>query len=478
MATIGGQTANIASQFSADVVAYIAEKTLPLARKQLVAYQFGDPLTLPKGRGVTYTATRYIRLPLPIAPISEGVPPIGQTMSIQQVSVTALQWGDKVTITDVAEMTIYHPLFTKATELVGLQVAETLERNTFQTLLGGTTFNFVNSRATRAALVAGDVLSPFEVQRAYSALFNAGAPRFSGDEMTDTKLEADAGGAKASNNPRMMPHFTAIIHPFVAADMRQNSTVVTAWSFSDINRLYNYEVGEFNGIRFCESNMVPSFTGFTAGANASTTALVASGGTLANATTYSVQITGTDGQNQFESQVYGVVTLAATVNAVSSIAVTVPNVTGFTYTVYVAPNSATMAGASIGVLSAATASAGPTTGAYAGLATQIAPGASVVISAATGALRQPPAAPANGITTYATFVIGRGAYGQVQLDDVKFTYLKEADKSDPLNQLRIVGWKTFYGTLIENQNFFMRIESVSAFGGGQQGFDHNVLQPS
>jgi len=46
---------------------------------------------------------------------------------------------------------------------------------------------------------------------------------------------------------------------------------------------------------------------------------------------------------------------------------------------------------------------------------------------------------------------------------VKFTYLKEADKSDPLNQLRVVGWKTMYGTLIQNNQFFMRIESVSAF---------------
>src|SRR6516164_7766995 len=97
---------NVAQTFQSDVVTFIAEKTLPLARKQLVAYQFGDPLTLPKGRGTTYTATRYLRIPLPNAPISEGVPPIGETMSIQQVSVTALQWGDKVTITDVAEMTI------------------------------------------------------------------------------------------------------------------------------------------------------------------------------------------------------------------------------------------------------------------------------------------------------------------------------------------------------------------------------------
>jgi N4-gp56 family major capsid protein len=479
MASIGGQTANIASQFSADVVAFIAEKTLPLARKQLVAYQFGDPLTLPKGRGTTYTATRYIRLPLPVAPISEGVPPIGETMSLQQVSVTALQWGDKVTITDVAEMTIYHPLFTKATELVGLQVAETLERNTFNTLLSGTTFNFVNSRVSRAALVAGDVLSPFEVQRAYSALFNVGAPRFSGDEMTDTKLEADAGGAKASNNPRMMPHYTAIIHPFVAADMRQNSQVVTAWSYSDINRLYNYEIGEYNGIRFCESNMVPSFTGFLGTANGMTApALVASGGALPNATTFFIQVTGTDGQNQFESQVYAITAgVGPTVNAVSSITQLLPNVTGFTYSVYIS-TSATMANASLAVLTATSAAQGPTTGAFAGLATGLAPGLVATIGNNNGAAKQPPAAPASGITTYATFVIGRGAYGQVMLDDVKFTYLKEADKSDPLNQLRVVGWKTFYGTLIENQNFFMRIESVSAFGGGQQGFDRNVAQAS
>ena len=471
MATIGGQTANVGSQFSADVVAFIAEKTLPLARKQLVAYQFGDPLTLPKGRGTTYTATRYIRLPLPIAPISEGVPPIGETMTIQQVSVTALQWGDKVTITDVAEMTIYHPLFSKATELVGLQVAETLERNTFQTLGGGTTYNFVNSRASRAALVAGDVISPFEIQRAYSALFNAGAPRFSGDEMTDTKLDADAGGAKASNNPRMMPHYSAIIHPFVAADLRQNSQVVTAWSYSDINRLYNYECGEFNGIRFCESNMVPSFTG----AAVATTSIANSGGLLP-AGTYFVQVTGTDSQNQFESRISQISSGQVTTGT-GLITVTTPATTGYTYSVYIS-TSATMAGASLGVVAAASPTQGPTTGAYQGLAVGLPPAATVTISAATGALRQPPAAPVTGTTTYATFVIGRGAYGQVMLDDVKFTYLKEADKSDPLNQLRVVGWKCFYGTLIENQNFFMRIESVSAFGGGQQGFDNNVLQLS
>jgi N4-gp56 family major capsid protein len=86
---------NVASSFSADIVAFIAEKTLPLTRRQLVAYQFGDPLTLPKGRGTTYTATRYLRIPLPFAPLSEGVPPVGESMTIQQVSAVAQQWGDR-----------------------------------------------------------------------------------------------------------------------------------------------------------------------------------------------------------------------------------------------------------------------------------------------------------------------------------------------------------------------------------------------
>ena len=445
---------NVASQFSSDIVAYIAEKTLPLTRKQLVAYQFGDPLTLPKGRGTTYTATRYLRIPLPSAPLSEGVPPIGETMTIQQVSATAQQWGDKVTITDVAEMTIYHPLFQKATELVGLQVAETLERNTFNTLNSGTQVNYVNSRGSRALLATGDVINPFEVTRAYSMLFNLGAPRYMGDEMTDTKLEADSGGAKASSNPRQMPHFVSILHPFVSADFRQNNSVQTAWSFSDINRLYNFEAGEWNGIRFCESNMAPFWVGIANNA-AGLTYTPGTAGSLAT-NSYFVQVTGSDTQNQFESQIYQISGSQSVTGPNGSIQVTVPSTTGYTYTVYISTSSA-MANSSIGV-----SAQGPTTGPLAGQATQIAAGATITVTAA-GTAQQPPAAPNTGITVYPTYIIGRGAYGQVMLDDVKFTYLKEADKSDPLNQLRVVGWKCYYGTLIENQQFFMRIESTSAF---------------
>ena len=439
---------NSASAFSSDIEAYIADETLPLARRQLVAYQFGDPLTLPKGRGTTYTATRYNRLPLPFAALAEGVPPIGETMTIAQVSATAVQWGDKVTITDVAEMTIKHPLFKKAIELTALQLAETLERNTFNALMAGTQVNYVNSRGARASLVAGDVLDPNTVIRTDAALETLGAPRFMGDEQTDTKIDADAGGKKASDNPRGNPHYSAICHTLVVADFRQNSQVNLAWTYSDLNRLYNYEAGEWAGIRFCKSNMVPTFTGV-----AQINGTAGTSGSLAT-NTYYIQVTASDTQNQYESRIYQVSTSASVTGPNGSISVVLPALSGYTFNVYV--------GTTTSPVNLGLCAAGPTSGPLAGQAVQLAPGQTVVITG-TGIAQTPPAAPATGLTVYPTFVIGRGAYGQVVLDNAKFSYLKDADKSDPLNQLRVIGWKVFYGTLIENQQFFARIESVSAY---------------
>ncbi len=253
---------NQSSGFQADVEAYIAQSTLPLARRQLVVYQFGDPLELPKGRGVVYQAARWNRVPLPYAPLSEGVPPIGQSMTVTMVSATAAQWGDKITLTDVAEMTIKHPMFNIAKQLCALAVAETLERNTFNNLNALTQVNYVNTRGARASLVTGDVLNLHEINRVTGALETIGAPRFMGDEQTDTKLEAESGGARASSDPRGMPHYTAVIHSLAQQDLRENSTFVTASAYSDINKLYNSEIGELGGVRFTKTNMVPTWTGF------------------------------------------------------------------------------------------------------------------------------------------------------------------------------------------------------------------------
>jgi hypothetical protein len=165
-------------------------------------------------------------------------------------------------------------------------------------------------------------------------------------------------------------------------------------------------------------------------------------------------VTAQDTQNQYESIIAQVSNVTA-VGANGAMQVTLAARPGFTYSIYV--------GTTASPVNLALSPQGPTQGPFAGQATQLAPGQTVTITG-TGIAQVPPAAPAVAAgTVYPCFIFGRGAYGQVQLDNAKFTYLKDADKSDPLNQLRIVGWKCFYGTLLENSQFMMRIESTSAF---------------
>ncbi len=439
---------NTASQFSADIEAYIADELLALARRQVVAYQFGDPLDLPEGRGTTYTATRYNRVPLPFAPLSEGVPPIGQTMTIAQVTATVQQWGDKVTITDVAELTIKHPLFKTAVDLCGLAVTETLDRNTFNSLNGGTQVNYVNSRGSRAALVAGDTMNLHEINRVMGALITIGAPRYMGDEQTTEKVDAKAGEPNAGKDPRGQPHYVSILHPLVEQDLREVNTIVTAWSYSDINKLYNDELGEFSGTRFVRSNMVPTWTGV-----AQINPVAGTSGSLATGN-YFVVVTASDTQNQYESRVYQVSASTAVVGPNGSLSVALPVLSGFTFSVYVGTTSSPV---NLGL-----SASGPTTGPLAGQAVQMSGGQTVIITG-VGTAQVPPAAPATGITVYPSYFFGRGAYGQVVLSDIQTTFLTGADKSDPLNQLRVVGWKVFYGTIILNQQFFARVESTSSF---------------
>jgi hypothetical protein len=201
--------------------------------------------------------------------------------------------------------------------------------------------------------------------------------------------------------------------------------------------------------------MVPFWTGLAAVTGAAQT----TGGTLVNGTTYYTQVTGSDGQKQYESQIYQVDggTAAGTGGALS---ITVPNTVGFVYSVYIGTNAAALA--NLATSNSAAATGVPQSGPYTGMATQIAPGSTVVLTG-IGAQQVPPAAPATGLTVFPTFVFGRDYYSMIDLDSIKMTYLDKADKADPLNQLRVVGWKKFYGVMITNQQFGARIEAVSNF---------------
>jgi hypothetical protein len=291
-------------------------------------------------------------------------------------------------------------------------------------------------------------MTPIEISKIVGSLETFGAPAFSGDERIDMYKDAKAT-SKASSRPDAMPHYVALIHPLPTQDLRNNNTIATAWSYSDLNRLYNNDLGEWGGARFCKTNMMPFWTGVAqVNGTASTT-----GGTLAT-TSYYIVVTGAPVATSVEQKIYQVSSAISVTGPTGSINVTVPTLAGFVFNVYI--------GTTTSPSNLALCAAGPSVGPLAGQATQIPSGQTVILTG-IGISQTPPAAPATGVTVFPTIFFGVDAYGQVLLDDVKYTYLSKADKSDPMNQTRVVSWKMMYGTIILNNAYMARVESGSAY---------------
>ena len=125
-----------------------------------------------------------------------------------------------------------------------------------------------------------------------------------------------------------MPHLVALIHPLVAQDLRQNTTIATAWSYSDLNRLYNNDLGEWGGARFCKTNMMPFWTGVaTVGAGTPAT----TGGALA-AGSYYLQVTASPVQTSVEQKIYqGATVTTVGGSGAGSISITLPTLAGICF---------------------------------------------------------------------------------------------------------------------------------------------------
>ena len=96
------------------------------------------------------------------------------------------------------------------------------------------------------------------------------------------------------------------------------------------------------------------------------------------------------------------------------------------------------------------------------------PAATTVVITALGIPQLPPAPPASGVTVFPNYVLGRDYFAALELAAIEWNKLTTADKSDPHNQLKIIGWKGWDGSIILNQLFGAIIE-CSASGTGAFG---------
>ena len=165
------------------------------AAPKLVHDQFGQKHPIPKNGGKTIEFRKYSPLPKLLTPLTEGVTPDGQSLSVSTITATVAQYGGYVTLSDMLLLTAIDNNLVQATKLLGNQAGATLDTITREVLNGGTNVQYgENSVSARYLLTGGKTsgnhyLTVDCIRRAVRFLKSQNAEKINGAYILDTYYE-------------------------------------------------------------------------------------------------------------------------------------------------------------------------------------------------------------------------------------------------------------------------------------------------
>ena len=210
---------------------------LKRAETKLVHDQFGQKVTIPKGKTKTISWDRLSPLPKATKPLTEGITPKGSTINITRITAQPIQYGNYVSYTDSFDFFKNDPSpeVLKMNELLGRNAAETLDDITKDVLSAGTNVLYAGGVSSRAELAEG--LTVTDIRKAVNQLKRNKAVPF------------DDG------------YYVAIVHPDVTFDIQSDENWKKPHEYSDTKQIYTGEIGELYGVRFVETPDAKVFRG-------------------------------------------------------------------------------------------------------------------------------------------------------------------------------------------------------------------------
>ena len=228
------------SGLTAEMKTYYEKRLLDQAEPLLVHDQFGDKYPIPANNGKTIEFRKYESLPKATEPLTEGVTPNAQALTVTPMTATVKQYGGWAAITDVLQLTAIDNNITQATKVLASQAGRTLDTVTREVLAGGTNVIYAPAGDTavtsRANLTTASVLTPDLIDQAATAL-------------------------KAQNADAIGESYVAIVHPYVAYDLRRNPEWIDVHKYAAPENIYNGEIGKLAGVRFIETSEAKIWTG-------------------------------------------------------------------------------------------------------------------------------------------------------------------------------------------------------------------------
>lgn len=214
---------------------------------QVVYMPYGKKTPIPKNAGAS-TSWRRLEMPaVTTTAVTEGITPDGIDLTVNKVTATVQQFGTWTKITDFLDMTGLDPLITEVSSMFGDHAGLSMDIVVRDILLAGTNLQAANSKATRALLAAGDVLTTTEIQKARATMVK--------NNVKKIKLPDGSMG------------YLAFVHPDSA------TTIFNLQEWKDQNTYVSVEnrkagiMGKMYDIYFMEANTASTFANGGAGGN-------------------------------------------------------------------------------------------------------------------------------------------------------------------------------------------------------------------
>src|SRR3990167_135504 len=213
---------------------YNVRKTLEFAKPKLVFPQFGAPDLIMKRKGQTASWLKFTKLAIPSAVLADVPTFVGETVSDATVSATLQFWGNGVQLAEFLEQTSFLDLPEEYKKLLGQNAGETINQKVRDVLVGGTSTNYANAKASREAVVSTDTIDLDDILNTVESLEVQDAPMI-GDE------------------------YIAIISPYVKTRLMKDTAFREATRYlAKDNSIFTGEVANIDGTRFVRTSTAPS----------------------------------------------------------------------------------------------------------------------------------------------------------------------------------------------------------------------------
>jgi N4-gp56 family major capsid protein len=214
---------------SAEMKTMYERGLLQRALPQLVHAQFAQQVPLQRRQGKTIEFRKFASLAPAVTPLTEGVAPAGESLSVSAITASINQYGDFVSGSDLLDLTAFDPILAQTADLLGEQAGLTIDRIVRTVLAAGTSVQYANGRASRVTVAATDILTVLEIRKAVRFL----------------KLQ--------NSRPIAGGDYVAFVSPRATFDLQSDTAWRDPHTYQDTGGIYSGEIGRIYGVRFIET---------------------------------------------------------------------------------------------------------------------------------------------------------------------------------------------------------------------------------